>query len=726
VTSVEARQPGPSSAGPSGAGPSGAESAGGSGGGRSERFRPDIQALRAIAVGAVVLYHWWPERVRGGYVGVDVFFVISGFLITRHLADELLDRGTVSLTRFWARRIRRLLPAAFLVLLVSLLTLLLLMPSATWRVNLREIAAATLYGENWLLARNAVDYLAAHNSASLVQHYWSLSVEEQFYLGWPLLLLAAAALGRRLRGAAGLRSLRVALVAVAAGSFALSVVHTALSPATAFFATWTRAWEFAAGGLVALSPLAGAGDRPVAAGTAGRAAWRAAAGWAGLAVIAGSTLLITADAAFPGWIAAVPVLGAVLVLGAGHSPARWSSARLVALRPLQWLGDQSYALYLWHWPVIIAAPWVLHRAPSWPEQLLLLALTLPAARLTKRLVEDPFRTSPRLRRSPRPAYAFAVAGMAVLVAGSLLADQQLGRTVQARAATALARVQAGERCFGGAAIVDRSCRQPFARPADLDTAFAAADYDLRGDDCQQNAGATRVAFCSYGQTRRPTTTVVVVGNSHAVRLVPALDLYGRAHGWRVLLAAHTDCLGLTTRPVGGLHPGSACLAWSAQLQQQLLRMPGLGAVVFASHRDAATYLAGDGAGPAALAAAGDDVLRTWTALHARGIPVLVAEDVPGMRPRSGPECVALEAGDDPCALPRAQVVRPNLVSDLAQRHPELVGYLPMTRYFCDPARCHSLIGGVVVYTDSHHLTTTYSRSLARYLGPQLAQLLRRP
>src|SRR4051794_37130264 len=159
-------------------------------------FRPDIQALRAIAVSAVVAYHLWPRILRGGFIGVDIFFVISGFLITQQLEGELARSGRISLTRFWARRIRRLLPAAFFVLAVSMAILLTVMPRVSWHNNLQEIRAAAAYFENWLLGVHSVDYLAASNTPSLVQHYWSLSVEEQFYLGWPLLLLVALAAGR--------------------------------------------------------------------------------------------------------------------------------------------------------------------------------------------------------------------------------------------------------------------------------------------------------------------------------------------------------------------------------------------------------------------------------------------------------------------------------------------------------------------------------------------------
>ena len=190
-------------------------------------FRPEVQALRAVAVASVVLYHLWPERLPGGFVGVDIFFVISGFLITQHLMGEISRTGRVALGAFWARRIRRLLPAAFTVIAVSLVLLFAIMPRVTWQENLQQLGASAAYVENWLLGFDAVDYLAAENSATLAQHYWSLSVEEQFYVVWPIVLLAALAVARLLRRGTPRTAVRWALVAVFVGSLIVSVVMTA-------------------------------------------------------------------------------------------------------------------------------------------------------------------------------------------------------------------------------------------------------------------------------------------------------------------------------------------------------------------------------------------------------------------------------------------------------------------------------------------------------------------
>src|SRR3954469_4412246 len=258
---------------------------------RGKPVRAEIQALRALAVALVVVCHSWPHVLPGGFVGVDVFFVISGYLITAQLLAEVRRRGTVSLTGFWARRARRILPAALLVLAGCALATVAWVPQNHWQQFLDEIRASTAYVENWQLAHTATDYFA--NAASVqspVQHYWSLSAEEQFYLVWPVLIGLTVLVGRRY-------SLAIAMGGLGLASLAYSIYDTHANPAAAYFITPTRAWEFAAGGLLALAPAIKRGSPPLS--------------WLGLAAIAAGAVLYSSETPFPGYAAALPVLGAV-------------------------------------------------------------------------------------------------------------------------------------------------------------------------------------------------------------------------------------------------------------------------------------------------------------------------------------------------------------------------------------------------------------------------------
>jgi hypothetical protein len=359
-----------------------------------------------------------------------------------------------------------------------------------------------------------------------------------------------------------------------------------------------------------------------------------------------------------------------------------------------------------------------------------LVACLLLAALTKRFVEDPVRSGRWWRVRQWRVYAFATSGIAALALVSTAFTSQAARDQHIVSASARAQTQAllithKRSCFGAAAMMPvNHCRRPFARPSRLDTAFAAADGPT--DPCLQKYDAATPLFCTLGRKLRPTKTIAIIGNSHAWRLVPALELYGQRHGWKIVVATRVNCLGLVSTPIvtsGGASPN--CVSWSRLVLAHLLAMHHLDAVVFPAYRYGDSYLEGLNAPPAEVQAARRAVLATWSSFAARGVRVIVPGDVPGMRPANDPDCIAQSrAHDDPCAVARSAVVRPSLTATLAAAHPDVATELPLTSYFCDAKKCHGLIGGVVVYFDSHHITTTYSRSLARYLGGSIASVLR--
>ncbi len=383
--------------------------------------RPEIQALRAVAIGCVVLYHFWPAVLPAGFVGVDVFFVVSGFLITGLLLRDAERFGRVRLREFYVRRIRRILPAALVVLSACAIATLLFVPRIEWRPFLQQILSSALYVENWHLARDSQIPRRADLESTPVQHFWSLSVEEQFYLLWPLLIIAALWLAVRL----GRR--RLAIVAAVLGvatvaSFAHGVALTAQDHNLAYFSTLSRAWEFGVGGLLALAPAI-AGER--------LRRTRALAAWLGLAAIATAALTFTDHALFPGVIALVPVLGTAAVIWAGMPRASLSLSPVAALRPVQWFGDISYSLYLWHWPIIMFTPYLTGQPSQAPVMVLLLVLSIVVAAASKRWIEDPFRRAvPGERvRMPR-ARRVGVASAAALAAVVLLTSGVAGYTIE--------------------------------------------------------------------------------------------------------------------------------------------------------------------------------------------------------------------------------------------------------------------------------------------------------
>lgn len=382
-------------------------------------LRPEIQALRALAVLLVLAYHLWDSRVPSGYVGVDDFFVISGFLITAQLVREVERTGSIRLAEFWARRIRRLLPAAFVVILVTIAAVMLLLPRSLWRATLLEAAASALYVENWASIARHLHIVPWADYPLAVEHFWTLSVEEQFYLVWPLLILAGlgvAALLRRRPATARARLGIVAIVLVCAFavSFAYSVWLTLQHPLHAARSTPSVAWEFAAGGMLALLPALST----LSISERVRGVLHVTASWAGL-------LLILTSSLWPGlWLppapaAVAPVLGAALFIWAGSSRSLLSPTRYGAVRPVQFVGDVSYGIYLWHQPIYVLVLLATGENVRGVGGLAVVAAAILLGWLSKRYIEDPFRTSPFWQPLGR-TYGFAALGMVTICTIALM------------------------------------------------------------------------------------------------------------------------------------------------------------------------------------------------------------------------------------------------------------------------------------------------------------------
>ncbi len=663
-------------------------------------FRPEIQALRAVAVLLVVGYHLYPNRLSGGYVGVDVFFVISGYLITSHLCAEVARTGRLSLSQFWARRIRRLLPAASVVLGASFLAMLAVVPHALWERTVTEIAASAMYAQNWVLAASSVDYLGADNTPSLVQHFWSLSVEEQFYFVWPILITAAIVILPRRKSRS---KIAVTLSTVFAGSLLFSVLETARSQPSAYFHTGTRAWEFAAGGLLALAP------------TLSRR-WGSAAGWTGLILIIWSAFEYTPATPFPGAYALVPVAGTLLVIASSPSGLL---RRLAELLPVQVVGDLSYSIYLWHWPLIVATPYTLGHDLTTVDKVGIFALSLALAALSKRFVEDPVRRAPALKFRPARSYVLATATIFAIVAASTTTYVVVWQGARS-AEAAIGKATRTDPCFGARAMV-KDCARPYAVPKKFDAAFWATNKGSLGT-CDSKG--TTVTMCDFGDTTNPRHTVALVGNSHAGHLVAGLEDYGNKHHWRIILMRKSGCSGaLPTKANAATWQG--CVDWSQSVNREITaHANGIDIVAFASNNDAQKYVARTALSATDKSQIVKAISANLEALQQTGRKVLVFGDVPGTRPEVAPECIdEHRSAYDPCATARSQgSERDDFVAEAARRT-HGVGYVDLLPYFCDESKCHDVIGGAVVYIDEHHLTASYSRSLGPYLGASLSAQL---
>ncbi len=662
----------------------------------------------------VVVYHLWPGTLTGGFVGVDVFFVISGYLMTAHLLGKQPRTGR-DLLQFWGRRIRRLLPAAFVVLAATAVGSRLLAPPTQWEDTARQIIGSALYVQNWLLANSSVDYLAADNAPTPVQHFWSLSVEEQFYLGWPVLMLLvfAAARQRHLRPVVAVRWTVAAVVLV---SLAFSMQATTAEPASAYFITPTRIWELAAGGFVAtLAPLA-ATRLPQPA--------TAALGWAGMAAIVVAGATYSTQTPFPGYAALLPVLGTMLVILAGSTRA-YSPTGILRPRPIQWLGDASYSVYLWHWPLIVLLP--MHLGGSGlPAQLAVLALTLALSAVTKTYVEDRFRRSlPSARLLP--SYRFAAVGMAALaVFGSVqLAEVGVRHQVAANQLTAV--TQSREPCLGAAsaALGFGHCPQDPQAMLVPDPSLAKEDLpDAYRDGCWAANDFADRPVCRYGNG---PVRIALVGNSHAGQWLPALQALAGQQGWTITTFLASRC-NATDAPLelGSEAKTQNCLAYGDWVMEQTKGSQF--DLVITSERQSVPVRGESWGTTQAPAVAGyESYIKQWAAAGTR---VLAIKDppYPGTKISNIPDCLAANPGNPSACSGTPSSWHWMDPLDDAVRNLSLHGIsrVDLDKYFCVDGVCPAAIGSVVAYRDGSHITATYASSLVPYLEQPISKALAAP
>jgi peptidoglycan/LPS O-acetylase OafA/YrhL len=679
--------------------------------------REEIQALRAIAVLLVVLFHLWPHAIPGGFVGVDVFFAISGFLITGMLLRDVQRTGRVSLGAFWARRARRLLPAPLLVILVCAGATVAFVPLTAWDRFFSELRASTAYVENWHLAATSVDYFAANDAPSPVRHFWSLSAEEQFYVVWPLLVLLGLLVARR---TGGVRRGAVLLVLAIATLLSLvcSIVLTATDPSIAYYATPTRAWEFGAGGVLALV-MGGAIARPVLA---------SAVSWAGLGAILVAALAFSERMAFPGWVALLPVGGALAVMAAGTPACRWAPSAALRTPPMQFLGDISYSVYLWHWPLLIFAPYVLGHAVGDETALVIFALTIGAAWLTKVYVEDPVRRAPALLARPArltlAGAAVATAGVvAVTVAGSNHVQAQVAHDAKVTRETLAHRPQ----CFGAAARdPSHPCHNARLRSIVVPTPVEAEK--MPNAPCRITERDERLRVCAFGlEPAQARETVAVVGDSHASHWRPALDAVATARRWRGLSITRTGCAFSLATPDVVPRAQTHCNQWKRQVIDWFDRHPEVGTMVVAAHAGARVVAP---ANSDAFAVKRNGYAAAWRALPASVKHIVVIRDTPRMRGGTL-DCVqqAMTDGETAigteCAVPRRLALQPDPQVAAAKRATaRQVSVVDLTRLLCDARMCPAVVGGALAFKDEDHLTPVFAETLGPYLSRGIDRALR--
>jgi peptidoglycan/LPS O-acetylase OafA/YrhL len=673
-------------------------------------FRPDIQGLRAVAVGLVLASHAGLPHTAGGYVGVDVFFVLSGFLITSLLVKEVFDTGRISIAGFYARRARRILPAASAVTVATAVGAWMFFPVTRLEAVLQDAYAVIAYFVNYRFINEQSEYLNADQMPSPFQQFWSLAVEEQFYVVWPLLLLGLLLCVRRSPRrlvAAGI----VFSAAIFAATLALSVVVTAQSQTTAYYAAHTRAWELAAGAFLALI-LPQLKRLPQAL------AWLLGLG--GLAAIVASGFFYTEATPFPGYAALAPVLGTMAVIAAGSPPGRNPVSGLLGTGPFQFFGKISYSLYLWHWPVLILAPLALDVEPTLRLNLVLLAATVGIAQLSYAYIEAPARNWKALRGNA----AGILAGLACAALSALLVlalTQVFPKTAESDGTVDLGTV---EPAGADLEAVLREGLETDTVPSDLAPPLAGMDDDkpaVYPDGCHLEYEQTTLpGGCVYGDPDSDTV-VVLAGDSHAAQWFPALEALAEREGWKLLSRTKSSCTSALVHVGSTRDDGeyTECWEWKQLVADEIDAIkPDL--VVYGSTDNYSVRRTDD---PAQAWADG------WTATLERAAAsaahVAVLTDTPWATGQAAPDCLALHQdapaeclAEEPYALDHLELRESGRAAQDAS-DAQVVDTEP---WFCVDDQCPLIVAGYSVYRDKHHVSTPYSAYLTDVLGEALPDL----
>ena len=672
------------------------------------RFRPDIEGLRAVAILLVVVGHTGAGVAAGGFVGIDVFFVISGFLLTGQLFRELERTGRISLRAYYARRATRLLPVATVTVLVTLAASWRWLPPGALRgIGWDSLASATGW-MNVRLAAAGANHVSVGSGPEPLRHFWSIAVQEQFSLLWPLVMILAALVWLRRRP--NVRALWLILGTLFLASLVAAAWLSYTDRPWAVFGLPTRLWELGAGALIGLSV------RRLVLLNAGFAAFLS---WTGLVAI-GLAAVLMSDGTSAGWILLWPVLGAALVIVGGCADPPGGAARLLTKGPMQELGRLSYGWYLWHWPVLLLAPYVLGHPPSLLVKLALAVGALVLAFMSLVAVENRVRLSPAVQARPWQGLAIG-SGLTAFAAAAATLTLFLPLPV-VHTAPAMAAAKVVDTGTTDAAQLQRlvaAGSTATAVPAGLVPSLTAGPTDYpRDGNCLAPTTAKSIAYsigrgCEGRGYVHGAKTVVLFGDSHAQHWFDALNVVAQQRKWRIVVFVKSNC-GAALSNVAH----SECDQWREEALVRMAQFHPAVVVMSALHRGLAP-LGTDGTPDQAWAAGW---LTTVQRIRAFGAAPVILQDSPYPKTNVVSCLKANPQAIGKCAL------KPAIALDLPQQRAiQKLGadnafqVIDTTPWFCTASTCPVIVGGTIVYRDTNHLTATYSKLLGGVLSKELIQ-----
>ncbi|MYL69346.1 acyltransferase family protein [Halobacillus litoralis] len=650
-----------------------------------KRFRPEIEGVRAIAALLVAVYHIWLGSVSGG---VDVFFIVSGYLITTSLLSKMVKEGRIHIGEYLLGLGRRLFPVAFTVILVIMVGSIWIMPEAQWKQIIAEGFSSAFYFQNWQLAFSSVDYLAQNNQASPFQHFWALSIQGQFYITWPLVIMIAYYIARKLLKTPVRKTLLGVLVVMFMFSFTYSIYKTAVNQPWAYFDTFARVWEFSLGGMLALLIPYLSFKKTVSV----------VMGWLGLAIIVFTGIVLPVSSVFPGYVALLPTTGVILIIISAENSGGFGVDRLLGSKLLLKFGGISYGFYLWHWPLLIFYYTYFDTDTiTTLAGLSIIMITCVLAYLSVRFIETPVRSLSVKTSKKRIGMALTVFMFPVLIVN--LGWEVYSSQVQSKSYEV--------EDYPGARMISDNVqpaagKEPFPSTIQVQEELPAF-YDTR--DCFTYTSEQGMKTCSRGETENPDYTIALVGGSHSGHWFPALKEISDDLNLQINIY-NKDACRFSADDFDGLL-NETCMEWNEEVLNDLMEEPP--DVVFTTSTVNSEPYVPEG------------YIKQWEKLEGL-TEIFAVRDNPRME-KDAPLCLDEKDDIEDCAVPRSEALSEEIPWEQTDGIPDHVTFADLSEYFCGEDLCKPVVGNVIVYRDEHHLSTIYSRTLAPAVEEHLQKVL---
>ena len=652
------------------------------------KFRPELEGVRALAAFLVAIYHIWLGSVSGG---VDVFFIVSGYLITTSLINRYERDGKIKIFEYVLGLLRRLLPIALTVIIFIILVSIFILPQSQWFQTIPHVFSSMFYYQNWQLANEAVDYLAQNNEASPFQHYWALSLQGQFYIIWPFVIYISTMLANKIFKTPIRKTLLSLLIILFVMSLIYSIYITIVNQPWAYFDTFARLWEFSLGGILALLLVYISINK----------FFSILLGWLGVIIIAITGLILPVSTLFPGIAALLPTFGVILVIISAENSPSFGASKLLSTKFFVFLGSVSYSYYLWHWPLLVFyLKYYQVETVSIIHGLIIMIIAFVLSLITSRMLENPIRKI-SIRTEKRKIVGILTV---ILIPTFISAFVWLGYSNELRESTLEVYSVKIEDYPGALSIYEEiEPKQgvdwiPSSVNAPSDTAHFYFDTE-----CFTSIRESIPKICSYGNTEDPEYTIALVGGSHSGHWFTALEEIAVNLNLRLDTYIRDGCRFSDGNFDGLLN--EQCMEWNDSILELLLEsQPDIiftTATVFGSKNIP------------------DEYISVWEKLENSSI-ILAVRDNPRMK-ESIPTCLDTKSVEE-CSVPTKDI----LASDFLKDEPNIPNHViiaDLSKYFCDEEFCKPVIGNVIVYRDKHHLTATYVKTLVKPLEEHVKKAL---